>query len=128
VSKRRVDEIDPELEGALKNGQCPFPIFRRSPDAIPGQAHRSEAETMNRNFPAERNVARKTWEYLIVHRVTSKFVQQALAVPASLPESRRGSVTTLQLWTRKKVPRFRGSERSARDATFGDSEKLAQGS
>src|ERR1700746_1756040 len=60
VRIRGVNKIDIEFHGPAKNRQRPFAIFWWPPDTFAGKAHRSEAETMHRNFATERDIASHT--------------------------------------------------------------------
>jgi hypothetical protein len=52
-----VDELNIQLDGATKHGQRCFPISRRTPDALPGKAHRAKAEPMHRHFTPKQHIS-----------------------------------------------------------------------
>src|SRR5271156_959472 len=50
----RVDKVDAELTGAAQHRQRACTILGRPPDAVSGDAHRAEAQTIDGEFTAER--------------------------------------------------------------------------
>src|SRR5205085_2630060 len=53
VRLRGVNEIDAELDRAAQHGNALLAIFRRSPDAVAGQAHCAETETLHGEISAQ---------------------------------------------------------------------------
>src|SRR5579862_5404907 len=47
-----VDKIDSEFDGAAQNSNCFVVILRRTPDSFSGEAHGSEAETVDDEIAA----------------------------------------------------------------------------
>jgi hypothetical protein len=52
-----INEIDIKLHGPVKNRERCFAIFWHPPDAVAGQAHGPETETMHGNLSAKRNTS-----------------------------------------------------------------------
>src|ERR1700674_1655416 len=68
IGIRGIDKIDVEFHGAAKNRQRPLPILGRTPYAIARKAHRPEAEAMDGDFTAQRNIPSKTCrDFFLVH-------------------------------------------------------------
>jgi hypothetical protein len=57
VAVGRVDEVDAELDGAPQDGERGVAVGGRAPDPVAGDPHRTEAETVHLEVPAERQCA-----------------------------------------------------------------------
>ena len=53
ISVGGVDQIHTELDGAPQNFECVIAIRRPTPNALPGDAHRAEAEPIDREIAAQ---------------------------------------------------------------------------
>src|SRR5438132_2831744 len=59
VGFRRVNQVDPQLDGALQRRDRFRTIARRPPDAVAGNAHGAEAKPVNREVSAQKKGAAK---------------------------------------------------------------------
>src|SRR5579872_3164246 len=68
VRIRCVDEVDIQFDRPAQNRERTFPILWRTPDAVPGEAHRSETQTINRKLFAQRDLSgQRCGNFFIIH-------------------------------------------------------------
>src|SRR5262249_10786199 len=73
IGIRRVYEVDAQLRGSAKNRNRGIRVLGRSPDAVAGDAHGAEADTVDGHFTAQPNGSTGT------RGLTARFVVHAHA-------------------------------------------------
>ena len=64
VRIRRVDEIDPEFDGASHDANSLTPIRRFAPDSLAGQPHRPQSESSHEEIVANQQLAAEAGRFV----------------------------------------------------------------